>query len=80
MPGVDDLLTEAVPKSAARVINATKVRAQWREKRKAAAGREMDGDGRRKRRKVEGGEDGAEKKQKDKLVIRPGETLQRFSR
>ena len=66
---------EAIPKGAARILNAAKVQAEFRTKRKS----EDVGDGKHaKKRKVEQG-DGA--KGKDvKMKILPGESLAHFNR
>ena len=84
-PGKQRLGHETVPKSVERILNAAKIRDDWRKKRK----REDDvgdvHDGTRKRNKVRE-EDGSELSrhaaviERQKIpVIRPGETLLQFN-
>ena len=80
-PGKDTLNNEGIPKSATRVLNAAKIREEWRSKRKRL---ESDsGKHENKRRKVHSGDD------KDSTSlgkihsgwkIQPGEPIQHFNR
>ncbi|KAF8073374.1 hypothetical protein FPV67DRAFT_1409842 [Lyophyllum atratum] len=83
-PSKDSLSNEHIPKGLARALNAEKVRAEWKiKKRKLEEGGEhTEGN---KRRKVD--EDGKSSKGKrretqvtSKLMIKPGESIQHFNR
>lgn len=71
------LESEAIPKSMARVLNATQIRSEWRDKKAKRELEDRDDGGKqasKKRRK--GGLDG----NKTKLSIQPGESLLHFNR
>ncbi len=72
-PGEDSLRNEHVPKSAARVLNAQRIRDEYRKKRKLD---HKDGVGKAvKRQKIEKGQN-----KTTSLMIHPGESLQHFNR
>ncbi|KAG5640902.1 hypothetical protein DXG03_006687 [Asterophora parasitica] len=79
-PSKDSLSNEPIPKALSRVLNAAKVREEWRDKkRKLEDGGGIQGE---KRRRLD---DGAKGKRKEaqvtaKLTIKPGESIQHFNR
>jgi len=76
-PGKELLKNEAIPKSAARVLNAQKIRDDYRKKRKPEdSGRDEPSSKRRKQEIAAH----ARKAGKVSLVIQPGESLQHFNR
>ena len=73
-PGDGSLRNEHIPKSAARVLNAQRIRDEYRKKRNLD---DKDGAGKAvKRQKLEKGQN----KTTTALVIHPGESLQHFYR
>lgn len=82
-PGKESLRNEAIPKSAARVLNAQAIRDEWNlKKRKLEDGDGKDGRG-GKRRKTTGRMTGSEDKEKSKktsLTIQPWESIENFNR
>ena len=68
-PAKDSLKDEAIPKSAARVLNAQRIRDDFRRKRKLE-----DGEGRDDKRRKQ------EKAGKISLLIQPAESLQHFNK
>ena len=82
-PGKESLRNEAIPKSAARVLNAQAIRDEWKlKKRKLEDGDGKDGRG-GKRRKTTGRITGSEDKEKSKktsLTIQPWESIENFNR
>ena len=70
IPAKYSLSEEAIPKSAARVLNAAKVQAEYRAKKRSS---EDDGSqGKAKRRKVDSSTSG--------MSIKPGESLTHFNK
>jgi hypothetical protein len=87
-PGKQHLSKEDIPKSFSRVINASKIREEWRAKKRKLE-EISDGQHPEKRRKLTVNEDkrtqSAEGKTKEKPVashfkIKPGESIQHFNR
>jgi hypothetical protein len=71
-PGEGSLRNEHIPKSAARVLNAQRIRDEYRKRRKLD---DTDGAGKAvKRQKIE------KQSKKTSLVIHPGKSLQHFNR
>ncbi len=69
---------EGIPKSAARVLNAAKIREDWRSKRKR---QETDsGKHKNKQRKVHSGDDKDSASLGTGWKIQPGEPIQHFNR
>ncbi|TEB27376.1 hypothetical protein FA13DRAFT_1794781 [Coprinellus micaceus] len=68
-PSKDSIANEGIPKSAARVLNALKIRGDFKKKRKA---QEEAGEERSKRRKTGSGS--------EQLKILPGESIQHFNK
>ncbi|TFK38947.1 hypothetical protein BDQ12DRAFT_665740 [Crucibulum laeve] len=83
-PTKDSLANEAIPKSASRILNASKIREEWKDKKRKFEDDGQGGQG--KRRKVEGAEamqskrKGKEKEMVSRLTIKPGESMQHFNR
>ena len=85
-PGKESIRNEAIPKSAARVLNAQSIRDEWNSKKRKLE----DGDGRdgKKRRKTTVmttaeriTESGSKEKSKNiSSTIQPGESIQHFNR
>ncbi|KAF5374159.1 hypothetical protein D9615_008863 [Tricholomella constricta] len=80
-PMKNSLSNEPIPKAIARVLNATKIREEWHNKKRKL---QEDGDHKQgdKRRKLE---DGAKGKRREtqataKISIKPGESIQHFNR
>ncbi|KIY52447.1 hypothetical protein FISHEDRAFT_69865 [Fistulina hepatica ATCC 64428] len=71
-PGKDALSTEAIPKSIARVLNAQKIREQYRARKRAMEEHEEKKEDRKRRR--------VDSKDKNTLGIRPGEALTHFNK
>ena len=71
-PARDLLNDEPIPKSVARVLNAAKIREEYKAKKRK---NEEEGGlaGSEKRRKIE-------ETAKSKLTIKPGESIQHFNR
>ncbi|KAI0053758.1 hypothetical protein FA95DRAFT_1552262 [Auriscalpium vulgare] len=65
---------EGIPKSLARVLDAAKIRTEYKDKKRKIASGEDDGNTNKRRKKVH--EDG---KAKD-IAIKPGESLRHFNR
>jgi hypothetical protein len=72
------LSNESIPKSVARVLDAARVRADWRKRRAGDADGATDGAPPAKKRKR--GDDGAARKGAEGMSIRPGESLSHFNR
>ena len=68
-PSKDSIANEGIPKSAARVLNALKIREDFKRKRKA---QEEAQEGKAKRRKMGPGS--------EQLKILPGESIQHFNK
>jgi len=78
-PGKDSLTKEPIPKSASRILNASKIRNDFKlRKRKLDDG--DDGERQGKRRKSDGKSGTAEKGKRSRLTIKPGESIQHFNR
>ncbi|KAI0084770.1 hypothetical protein BDY19DRAFT_969040 [Irpex rosettiformis] len=82
VPAKSALSKEAIPKGAARVLNAWKVQEEFRKKRKLGDNGDDDGASRRKRQKASPGGDGKKSggKKKADMKIQPGESLAHFNR
>ncbi|KAF8802187.1 hypothetical protein BYT27DRAFT_7113461 [Phlegmacium glaucopus] len=85
-PKKESLRNEAIPKSAARVLNAQAIRDEWKLKKRKHED-ESGGDGPEgKRRKTTGRTTGSGNKEKSRksraisLTIQPGESIQHFNR
>ncbi|KAG5651456.1 hypothetical protein H0H81_008592 [Sphagnurus paluster] len=83
-PTNDSLSNEPIPKALSRVLNAAKVREEWKIKKRKL---EEDGDSKSsdKRRKLDDDEKNTKSKRKEskatsKLTIKPGESIQHFNR
>lgn len=74
------LVDEPIPKSLARVLNATKIREEWKGRKRKLE--EVGGNAHAGKRRKAGddAERSTEKKQKSKLAIKPGESIQHFNR
>ena len=86
-PEKESLRNEAIPKAAARVLNAQAIRDEWNlKKRKHEEQGEEDGPMGKKRRTGTGQIIGSGSKEKSKkpktisLTIQPGESIQHFNR
>ncbi|KAI0779170.1 hypothetical protein BC629DRAFT_1441063 [Irpex lacteus] len=81
-PAKSALSHEAIPKGAARVLNAWKVQEEYRKKRKLGENGAEDLGGKKKRRKVSSEDDGQRKGSAKKVDMRiqPGESLAHFNR
>ena len=84
-PGKEPLQNEAIPKSAARVLNAQAIRDEWKLKKRKQEGDSGDGSV-EKRRKTTGWITGSGNKEKSRnsktmtLTIQPGESIQHFNK
>ena len=77
----DALSNEAIPKGAARILNAAKVQQEYAErKRKVQDGGEDLGKGNPKKKRRRTNEEGGKEKEKEKIKIKPGESMAHFSR
>jgi hypothetical protein len=86
-PAGHSLASESIPKSAARILNAAKVRAEFKEKKRQleleAEGEADDQNGRAKKRRkgTENESDlGAVAGKKMTLKLQPGESIQHFNK
>ena len=78
-PEKDSLTNEPIPKSASRILNASKIRDAFKlRKRKLEDG--DDGERQGKRRKSDGKSGTAGKGKGSRLTIKPGESIQHFNR
>ena len=69
-----------MPKSMARILNAEATQKAWKEKQKRACEDGMMGGGARKRRRMQGDSSEEALSYKNKMKIKPGETLKHFKR
>ena len=74
-PAKESLRNEAIPKSAARVLNAQNIRDDYRKKRKSEDGRGREEFSNKRRKQLRG-----QKPEKSHLVIQAGESLGHFNR
>jgi len=84
-PGKDSLRNEAIPKSAARVLNAQAVRDAWNMKKRKHEDGSGDGPGGKRRKTTEriarsGNKEKSRNLKAMSLTIQPGESIQHFNR
>ncbi|KAJ3533144.1 hypothetical protein NM688_g7322 [Phlebia brevispora] len=72
-PSTVALSREAIPKGAARILNAAKVQQEWREKKRKLSEDAQDGEGTSNKRRRKAGDGPV-------MKIQPGETIARFNR
>jgi hypothetical protein len=74
------LSNEGIPKSVARVLDAARVRAEWRKRRAGDADAPDAAGSAPPKKKRKHGDDGAARKGAEGMSIRPGESLSHFNR
>ncbi|KAF8648985.1 hypothetical protein AX16_006099 [Volvariella volvacea WC 439] len=85
-PGKQSITTEAIPKSAARVLNAAKIRAEYAAKKRKREEEEPTNDSAKKQKRDDGkeksgkGVEGKSTKDGQGMKIQPGESMQHFVR
>ena len=82
-PVKDSLSHEAIPKGAARILNAEKVQQDWKDRKRKRAEASEDGPRESKRQRAHGDEQGGRGgggRHSDTIKIQPGESLAHFNR
>lgn len=85
-----NLSTESIPKSISRILDAAKIREEFKQRKRTALGDPSDGSGRPKKKRKQGEGNASDKinaatnvKGKEKangIKIQPGESLAHFNR
>ena len=81
-PARDSLSHEAIPKGAARILNAARIQQDWKDKKRKRAEGAEDGPKDGKRQRVRGDDEGGQRggRHGGGIKIQPGESLAHFNR